>query len=453
MFQRCREVQEDPNGRIDIWSREHFKTSILTFGLTIQDILSSHGENPDPKWGGREITVGIFSFNRPAAKLFLDQIKREFENNKELIALFPDVLYENPHRDALKWSSDEGLIVQRKSNPREPTLSAAGLVDGQPTGMHFFIRVYDDVVTLESARSREMVKKTTQAWGLSLALGTEGGIERYVGTFYDDGDTYHDIIARGGAKLRKHPATDNGKSDGKPVLFSQEYLDSKKKAGIHDFACQFLCDPIPDGSSYFTIENFQWYETRPKHLKIYGASDYAVTEGDGDWTELGIAGVDPSDDLYLLDWWSGQTKADEWIEEQLDLVKLHKPLKWASEAGQIRRAVEPFLTKRMRERKDYVSLEWLPTVADKPTMCRSFQARVEQRKVYLPKGKAWAEDLVRQLMRFPKGKVDDKVDVCGLFGRILDKMHSATIPLENTLRLVSDSYGMNEESEDTWKTA
>jgi predicted phage terminase large subunit-like protein len=135
------------------------------------------------------------------------------------------------------------------------------------------------------------------------------------------------------------------------------------------------------------------------------------------------------------------------------MVRVHKPMIWASESGQIRRAVEPFLNKRMNDRKDYVRLEWLPTIADKPTMCRSFQARTEQRKVFLPKGKAWAEDLVRQLMRFPKGKVDDKVDVCGLFGRIVDKMHSAVVPEAPTLRLVSDSYRFHEEAEESWKTA
>ena len=147
----CREVQANPNGYIDIWSREHYKSSLITFGKTIQDILASHGEDPLPEWNGREVTVGIFSFNRPAAKDFLRQIKIEFENNAELKQLFPDILYGNPKRDAQKWSEDDGLIVKRKSNPREATIEASGLVDGQPTGKHYVLRVYDDVVTLESA--------------------------------------------------------------------------------------------------------------------------------------------------------------------------------------------------------------------------------------------------------------------------------------------------------------
>ena len=428
-------------------------STIITFGKNIQDILASHGDEPLPEWKGREVTIGIFSFNRPAAKKFLRQIKGEFEDNRELKSLFPDILYENPKRDSPKWSEDDGLVVKRKSNPRESTIEATGLVDGQPTGMHYVIRSYDDVVTLESARSAEMVKKTTQAWGLSLSLGSEGGFSRYAGTFYADGDTYSEIIERGGAVPRIHPATEDGTSGGKPVLFSQDYLDEKKFAGPYDFSCQYLCNPIPDTNAYFTEDDFEWYDEKPKNLRMYGASDCALTEGGGDNTELAVAGLDSHDDLYLVDWWTGQVTMDVWIEQQINMVTWHKPVLWASEGGQIRRASEPYLRKSMRERKTYFTMEWFPAVSDKPTNCRAFQARCKQGKVYLPRNKKWAQDLVEQLLRFPKGKKDDKVDVCGLFGRLLDKMYTAVIPETPGLTLVPDSYGFDEESNDDWKTA
>lgn len=72
-FARCREVQAVPDGCLDLWAREHYKSTIITVGLTIQNILN----NP-------ALTVGIFSHTRPIAKAFLRQIKREFETNRLL---------------------------------------------------------------------------------------------------------------------------------------------------------------------------------------------------------------------------------------------------------------------------------------------------------------------------------------------------------------------------------
>jgi hypothetical protein len=46
VFDRSREVQAEPHGHLDLWAREHFKSSLITFGLTIQEILASHGDNP-----------------------------------------------------------------------------------------------------------------------------------------------------------------------------------------------------------------------------------------------------------------------------------------------------------------------------------------------------------------------------------------------------------------------
>jgi len=227
VFDRCREVEAEPNGYIDLWSREHYKSSVITCALTIQDILNDS-----------EKTFCIFSHTRPIAKGFLRQIKREFEDNELLKSLYPDVLYQNPHKDSPKWSEDEGITVKRKGNPKECTVEAWGLVDGQPISKHFDVLIYDDVVTDRSVTTPEMMEKTTASWELSQSLGKEGGIQRHIGTRYHFNDTYRVLMRRGACTPRIYPATKNGKPDGEPVMMSREELtDRRKRQGSYVFSC------------------------------------------------------------------------------------------------------------------------------------------------------------------------------------------------------------------------
>jgi predicted phage terminase large subunit-like protein len=166
----------------------------------------------------------------------------------------------------------------------------------------------------------------------------------------------------------------------------------------------------------------------PESVTCYGASDYAVTEGGGDYTEHGVFAVDPLGTLYIIDWWRGQTAPDIWIDRQCDLILRHEPLCWFGEKGVIERAVRPYLTHRMNERRTYCRVEWLPSVAEKTARARSFQALASMNKVMVPIEAPWKSELIGQLTRFPAGKYDDGVDVCSLIGRGLKMMPKPAAP-------------------------
>ena len=69
---------------------------------------------------------------------------------------------------------------------------------------------------------------------------------------------------------------------------------------------------------------------------------------------------------------------DVTIEALLDLAKRYKPRTIFGESGVIMKAAEPFLHKRMRDRGDSFTFEWLTRTADKQAHARGFQAMVNR---------------------------------------------------------------------------
>lgn len=184
-----------------------------------------------------------------------------------------------------------------------------------------------------------------------------------------------------------------------------------------DWNSLYQQNPIPDDGDYFKSDWMRHYDELPDGLAMYAASDYAVTADGGDYTEHGVFGVDSQGNVYVVDWWSGQTTSDVWIEQQCNLIDKHKPIIWFGESGVIRRSVEPWMIKRMNERRSHCRMEWMASISDKPTRARSIQALASMGKLFLPKNALFAGRLLSQLLRFPAGKHDDAVDVFSLIGR------------------------------------
>lgn len=299
IYNRCREVESEPDDHLDLWARGHFKTTVISFAGTIQEIIK------DP-----EITIGIFSNANKDARKFLRQLKIEFEENEKLHKYWPDIFWEYPKKEAPKWSEDDGLIVRRRGNPREATLSSFGLVDAQPTGSHFALRVYDDVVTEDSVGTPDMIAKTTDRWELSQNLSiteVDGAIKKprqwHIGTRYNFADTYGVILKRKALQARVYPATEDGTLDGKPVLLSQEAWDKKRRnESPYTIACQQLLNPLAGDEQEFKLEWMRPYEIRPETLNIYILGDPASSKKKGTSnTAMAVIGVDAARNKYLLD--------------------------------------------------------------------------------------------------------------------------------------------------------
>jgi hypothetical protein len=291
IFDRCREVENDPDGHIDLWARYHYKSTLITFAGTIQEVLC------DP-----EIKVCIFSVVKPISQAFLKQIKEELENNEYLKSIYGDVLWEFPRRHAPTWSIEKGIVVKRASNPKEATVEAHGLIDGQPTSRHYDLHVYDDVVTQDHL-TPDAMRKTTERLELADNLGTHEGARKWMpGTRYHFGDSYGVMLERKSFRPRIHPATHDGTLKGRPVFMSQERWDKVKRDQRSTVSAQMLLNPVAGNEAIFRAEWLKTYEIRPHLMNIYIMVDPSKgRKVTSDRSAIVAIGIDVGWNKFLLD--------------------------------------------------------------------------------------------------------------------------------------------------------
>ena len=425
IYQRCRDVQNQPNGYLDVWSRFHYKSTIITFAKTIQDLLI----NP-------ELTICIFSQTSPLARQFLRQIKTELQDNGRLKQLFDDIFWSDPEKMAGKWSEHEGIIVKRRGNPKEATIEAYGLIDQQPTSKHFDIRVYDDVVTQESVGNPDIIKKTTERWELSGAtgMGPNGlDVERYVGTFYHGNDTYQEIMRRGVVKVRQHPATIDGTADGEPVLKSRDELMALgRKMGPATFAMQILLDVKGGSTRSFRQEWIKFWEPERKGLNIYiivdpssGKKRWRGNKLVNDYTSMLVLGIDGNENWMVVDLVRDRLNLEGRAKALFGLHRKYRPIQQVGyEETGMQADIEHFQYVMKQENYRF-DITPLGTQLSKGDVIESSLPQFANGKVYLPRhgirvinSDGRAEDviqtfLVEEFNLYPVAKHDDTLNCFG----------------------------------------
>lgn len=338
---------------------------------------------------------------------------------------------------------------------------AAG-VGGSITGRRADLVVIDDPVKSREDADSERSRAKAWDWYTNdlLTRLKPGARQIVVMTRWHEDDLGGRILEREAHRwklielaMEAHPDDPLGRKAGER-LWADWFTDDMVEVAKRDsrsWHALYQQRPSSEDGTYFRREWFKFWQVRPLQLHIYGTSDYAVTDGGGDYTVHRVWGVAPNGDLYRLDGWRGQTSADEWIEQKLNLIARHKPLAWFGEAGVIQKAVNPMLTRRMRERGIFCRLEWLPSIADKPTRARGFQSRAAMGAVYFEPGAD-----IEEHIRFPAGKNDDDVDCSSMIGRALDEAHPAIAQVVDRPRPKEDRWAKHfdqDEDGDSWKTA
>lgn len=369
--------------------------------------------------------------------------------------LFPEVALKEDSKAANRWHTNKnGVYV------------SVG-VGGPITGRGAHLALIDDPFKNRQDADSEVIRDAVWKW-YSSTLRTRlmpGGAIVLILTRWHEDDLAGRILEKaeqGGEQWHRISlkAIEDEDTKHERALWPAWYdLDALKqiKATIdsRDWNALYQQEPAPLEGNFFKREWFKRF-----HLKDapdchkYITTDNAVSEGEGDFTELGCWGLSPAHDLYALDWWYGQETPDVWIDAQLDMINQHKPLTVYGEKGVIQKATEPMLLKRAAERRIYAYFEWIARTADKAAMAQAFRARAAMGKVYIPYTD-WGDRLINQLCTFPTGKFDDAVDVCALIGMALDEIIAKAPPTEEE-RKPRDKWDKafdDEDIDDNWKLA
>lgn len=360
----CNDVQNDYDDVLDVAARGHIKSYTKTFAFPIWKLMR------EP-----ELTVVIFSFTRALAKKFLNVIKMELESNELLKLLSFDfgrqeqVFWSDPAKESKTWGLDDGILVNRRGNAREMSVEAHGLIDSMPTGRHWLLRLYDDCVTKDNVTTSEQVRKATESWHYSHALGMPGGQASYTGTFYLYGDTHTDMV-KSGIRLRLRPCYELKSSEydddglpknmvhdtSKPVLFTKEYLDKLEKTmSPATWGTQYLCDIHAGLENGFLEEWLKWYEGIPS-AEAAGKTVYILVDPagskkkDSSYTVMWVVGLGDDGNRYVLDCVRDRLNLKEKGDTLFSLHRIWKPIEVRYERYSMQADIQ-YLEERMELEK------------------------------------------------------------------------------------------------------
>ena len=362
---------------------------------------------------------------------------RNLLSREEHLDVFPDVRLAGDSRAANHWKTTTG-----------GTYVAAG-TGGAIVGRGGDLIVLDDVVKGDAEAHSPTVQDQTWRWYVSdlLSRRHKNSVMVVVGTRWTDVDLMGRLLAEmdeGGAEwchLHYPAIAEDGTACAPSRIPLDQLKETRRTVPARVWNSLWQGNPVPAEGAFFPASGLIEYE--PEELEIvdphtkktitrpmvfYGASDFAVTPGGGDYTVHLVGGVDPLDNIYIMDLWRKQAGPAEGIDSMIDMMQEWQPRVWVHEKGVIDKSIGPFMHKRMTERKAYFHIVRFASARDKEERCQSILGRISMNKVRFPKYQEFWPGMQNELIRFPHGKHDDQVDALALIGRVLHGMVGGLMP-------------------------
>jgi hypothetical protein len=172
--------------------RNHGKSTIVGRGVPLHVMIQPKDTNMYfPGEPGSHMRLVMAGETEERSVDHMRVIRGALENNILLRALWPHIVWDNPKRQAGKWS-DVAIIIPRDQNFPEPTIRAIG-VGGAITGSHPNMLIKDDITTEKAANEPSTMHKAIEWHADSRALfeDPERNIELITATYWAAWDLPH----------------------------------------------------------------------------------------------------------------------------------------------------------------------------------------------------------------------------------------------------------------------
>jgi hypothetical protein len=408
--------------RLILISRGCLKSTVATTAHTIQFILNYPN-----------IRILLSTGTGEKGRLFLQDIKKEFQHNVMLRWLFPELC---PQGNVAQWGTQEAFTVEGRADyckynklrtVREPTVMTCS-IEKQIAGFHFEVIKNDDLIDEMNVRTPEQIATVKKHFGLLLPLLEN--VQKHwidlVGTIYHYNDLHYSIVS---AQEQNHApegkCTRAGKCscvwstlvqpacedypNGKllwPARLSLEALkniEDDPNFGPAVLYPQYLLNPMPTSASLVDSESDIVWIPRSELNKIYPMLDLHITvdlagmeagiNSDNDYTVMNLHGFDHDGRLYVLEVWRNRTEGYEEVINQMFRMSLKHPrlIDIKIQKDNFLRVLQPFLIREQTKREHR-----LPIVPTKIPNTRNYKVqKIKRLRPFFLNGTVrLAEDLV-----------------------------------------------------------
>jgi phage terminase large subunit-like protein len=186
-------VQHNENSRqLYLLPRGHFKTTIITVGYVIQQILENRMS------GKPDLRCLILSAKDDHALTMSDAIKMFFVNSPRMRALWPDWCSEKDWGSRSEWSTPARKLFNIVTK-REPTVVASGF-KSKLASKHYDLIILDDPIDEDDTSELGRLEALTN-YGKIVPLLDMGGRLIVVGTRYHYDDLYQRLMDTGAFRV------------------------------------------------------------------------------------------------------------------------------------------------------------------------------------------------------------------------------------------------------------